>query len=365
MRVLSLFSGGGLGDLGLELAGMKIVCQVEIDEYCQKILSLRWPEVTKFKDIKTFDGNPWRGAVDLIAGGFPCQPFSSAGRREGTEDKRHLWPEMLRVIREVKPRWVLAENVPGLLSISDGRVFGEVVRGLAASGYCVEWDCIPASALGAHHQRDRVWIVAHSRREHGAGTENHGQFEKSSRSQNAAEFKRPNRGTSKRVASNADGSREQQSQRSVQKVGERLGNGGKNVADSLCEQVEWFNKRRFFDQLTGGSSKMGDSASERFPDWTGGKMGQPSPLTEFERSSGKNVSDAPDDRVRRRVKQSQGRKKEGSVPVREIERDFRGVAYGVANRVDRLKLLGNGQVVQVVEWIGKRIMEFNNSVSGP
>lgn len=164
MRVLSLFSGGGLGDLGLELAGMKIICQVEIDEYCQKILSLRWPEVPKFKDIKTFDGKPWRGAVDLVAGGFPCQPFSFAGKRKGEADDRNLWPEMLRVISEVRPAWVLAENVPGVL----GYVESVVLPDLEREGYETLPPLIfPAHALGAQHRRDRVWIVAHSG--HGSG----------------------------------------------------------------------------------------------------------------------------------------------------------------------------------------------------
>ena len=165
MRVLSCFSGVGLGDYGLELAGMTIVGQIEIDEYCQKILKLRWPDVPKWGNIKSVTGKEIIekcGRIDLISGGFPCQPFSTAGKRNGETDSRHLWPHMARIIREVKPRYVLAENVPGLLSISDGRVFGEVVRDLAESGYCVEWDCIPASALGAPHRRDRVWIMAYA-----------------------------------------------------------------------------------------------------------------------------------------------------------------------------------------------------------
>jgi DNA (cytosine-5)-methyltransferase 1 len=100
-------------------------------------------------------------SVDLVCGGFPCQPHSLAGRRSGAQDERDLWPEFARLIRELRPRWVVAENVPGLLSIDAGRFFGGVLRDLAACGYDAEWDCLPAAAVGAPHRRDRVWIVAY------------------------------------------------------------------------------------------------------------------------------------------------------------------------------------------------------------
>src|SRR3990167_9719495 len=112
MRVLSLFSGGGLGDFGVKLADMEIVGQVELDDYCQKILALRWPEVPQFTDVKTFDGNAFvrkHGQPDIISGGPPCQPFSVAGKRKGASDDRNLWPEMFRIISEVGPSWVLFE----------------------------------------------------------------------------------------------------------------------------------------------------------------------------------------------------------------------------------------------------------------
>jgi len=114
------------------------------------------------------DGSNW--AVDLICGGFPCQPVSVAGKQQGDADARWLWPHMRRVCEVVRPRWVLAENVPGLLSASSGRLFGEVVRDLAALGYVVEWFCMSAANVGANHIRDRVWILAHADRcEQGRG----------------------------------------------------------------------------------------------------------------------------------------------------------------------------------------------------
>jgi len=164
MRVLSLFSGGGLGDYGLTLAGMEIVGQVEIDEYCQKILALRWPDVPKWKDIKNVTGKEVLdrcGRIDLVSGGFPCQPFSVAGEQRGEEDERNLWPEMHRIICEVRPKWVLAENVPGLLSIDDGRIIRGIYRDLSESGYDFEWNCLPSRIVGAPQRRWRLWIVAY------------------------------------------------------------------------------------------------------------------------------------------------------------------------------------------------------------
>jgi DNA (cytosine-5)-methyltransferase 1 len=117
MNLGSLFSGGGLGDFGFQAAGFNIRWQVEIDEYCQKILALRYPESEKFRDIKTLRGVDLE-PVDIITGGFPCQPFSVAGKQKGKEDNRYLWPEMLRVIKECRPRWVVGENVPGIINLA-------------------------------------------------------------------------------------------------------------------------------------------------------------------------------------------------------------------------------------------------------
>jgi DNA (cytosine-5)-methyltransferase 1 len=160
LTVGSLFSGIGGLDLGLERAGMRCVWQVEIDDYAQRVLSKHWPDVPKFRDVRDV-GRHNLEPVDLICGGFPCQPYSLAGKRQASADDRDLWGEFARLIGELRPRWVLAENVPGLLSSEAGRFFGRVLRDLAACGYDAEWDCIPATAVGAHHRRDRVFIVAY------------------------------------------------------------------------------------------------------------------------------------------------------------------------------------------------------------
>ena len=132
----------------------------EIEPFCQRVLAKHWPGVPIVGDIRELDGTRYRGTW-LLTGGFPCQPFSCAGKRKGKEDDRFLWPEMCRVIREAQPEWVLAENVPGLLSQDGGMVFERVLADLEDAGYETLPLVIPACGVGAPHRRDRVWIVAH------------------------------------------------------------------------------------------------------------------------------------------------------------------------------------------------------------
>lgn len=159
----SLFAGIGGMDLGLERAGMTCKWQVEIDQFCQKVLTKHWPHVPKYGDIREVKGDELE-PVDLIAGGFPCQDISLQGavwgERMGLRGERSgLWAEYARIIRRVRPRFVLVENVPALLGNGMGNVLGD----LAACGYDAEWDCLPACAFGAPHQRDRAFVVAYHR----------------------------------------------------------------------------------------------------------------------------------------------------------------------------------------------------------
>ena len=158
----SLFSGIGGFDLAAEWAGFTNLFNCEWEEFPRKVLKHHFPNAEQFGDIHDFDATKYNGRIDILSGGFPCQPFSVAGKRKGSEDERHLWPEMLRVIGECQPRWVVGENVRGLVSWSDGLVFEEVCADLEALGYSVQSFIIPACATGAPHRRDRVWIVAHS-----------------------------------------------------------------------------------------------------------------------------------------------------------------------------------------------------------
>ena len=165
LKFISLFSGIGGFDLGLERAGMECIAQVEIDPFCNKVLNKHWPNVQKFGDIKNFGKHSIKEeTVDLICAGVPCQPASIAGKRRGTKDDRWLWGETYRIIREVKPEWVLLENVKGLISLESGLVFENLLLELESYGYKTETFIIPACAVNAPHRRDRVWIIANSER---------------------------------------------------------------------------------------------------------------------------------------------------------------------------------------------------------
>ncbi len=159
MRLGSLFSGIGGIDLGFERAGWTTVWQVEIDEWCRKVLAKHFPDAERFADVREC-GQHNLSPVDCIAGGFPCQPVSLAGKRQGTADDRWLWPEFRRILGELRPRYALLENVPGLLSADNGWLFGGILGDLATLGFDAEWHSIPAAAVGAPHIRDRVFVVA-------------------------------------------------------------------------------------------------------------------------------------------------------------------------------------------------------------
>jgi hypothetical protein len=171
MRLGSLFTGIGGFDLAARNVGIETVFQVENNEWCLEVLEKNFPNAKRFKDIQDFDGKPYRGKIDIITGGFPCQPFSVAGKRRGRKDDRYLWPQMLRVIREIQPTYVIGENVPGIIHMALDKVLSD----LENEGYKTETFIIPACAKDAPHRRDRIWIVAHSTRKTvRQGTEKHG-----------------------------------------------------------------------------------------------------------------------------------------------------------------------------------------------
>jgi DNA (cytosine-5)-methyltransferase 1 len=157
MKVGSLFSGIGGLDLGLERAGMEVAWQSEIDPYCCRVLAKHWPGIPNLGDVTTVDWSTVE-RVDLICGGYPCQPFSLAGRRGGADDPRHLWPHFRDALRELRPRYALLENVPGHLTLG----FPEVLADLAALGFDAEWSIVSAADVGAPHLRRRLFVVAYA-----------------------------------------------------------------------------------------------------------------------------------------------------------------------------------------------------------
>ena len=164
MRELALFAGAGGGMLGGKLLGWRTICAVERDAYAAQVLAQRQNDgilevFPIWSDVTTFDGKPWRGIIDVISGGFPCQDISVAGKGAGIEGERSgMWKEFLRIISDIRPRFVFVENSPMLTSRGLGVVLGD----LATAGYDAEWTCLSAAEIGANHMRDRIWILGHS-----------------------------------------------------------------------------------------------------------------------------------------------------------------------------------------------------------
>ena len=334
----SLFSGIGGMDLGLERAGWEVRWQVENDKYCNQVLEKHWPDVRRYGDIKAVDPGGLE-RVDLICGGFPCQPWSVAGRGDGESDDRNLWPDTVRVIRGVRPRLVLLENVPGILT---HEYFGTILGDLAESGYDAEWDCIPAAAVGAPHLRYRLFIVAYSRRFCGEwrgvfteGSTWQARGEPNTRRELVADSERPQRRTDD-VACRA----ERQHMDAPREEGSVwAGTGCEDVADTT-EQSE----REQTDEantFTGGWQPRPEfgSGSEQMANAHGETNGH------GERGTCEAFRNRP-----------QGSRHH--VPTWwAVEPDVGRVADGIPARVDRLKGLGNAVVPQVAEWIGRRLLD--------
>ena len=297
MKVLDLFSGIGGFSLGLERAGMETVAFCENDKFCQKVLAKHWPDVPIHNNIEELDGREYKGTVDLICGGFPCQPFSVAGDQRGSEDDRALWPEMLRVIREVEPLWVIGENVSGIINME----LDNCLSSLENSGYSCQTFVIPARAVDAPHRRDRVWVVAHA--------------------DNAGD--RPSKNGIDGDREKADKGRGKQPQPESSRLGE-------DVADTSIERLQ--GSEETGDSL--GSGKNREQLSARF----GGVSGRDKPSAQ-PRMGGMV------DGVSRWMDEPEG-----------IPR----VIGKVPDRVNRLKALGNAVVPQVVEVLGRMVMEIEN-----
>lgn len=181
----SLFSGIGGFDLAAEWMGWENVFHCEWNDFGKKVLNYYWPQAISYDDITKTDFTKHRGTIDVLSGGFPCQPYSVAGKRKGKADERHLWPEMLRAIGEIQPTYVVGENVSGLISWNGGLVFHEVQAELEAKGYEVQPFILPACAKNAPHRRDRVWFIAyaHSFRNNRAERSQNGIWQQSDKEQ--------------------------------------------------------------------------------------------------------------------------------------------------------------------------------------
>jgi len=291
MRHASLFSGIGGFDLAARQVGWKNVFQVEIDSYATRVLEKNFPKVKRYSDIYDLKAKKYENKIDIISGGFPCQPFSVAGKREGARDNRYLWPQMLRIIQECKPSWVVAENVYGILNIDGGMVFEQVCLDLETQGYEVQAVIIPAVGKDARHRRDRVWIIGYN-----VGNAQHnGPSPKPTRRRVQYKSKKPKGEKSVRKSPRAS--------KPSEDVAHTKSGGTRGVRDSKkktrsCQSHE----------LSGG--KRGLSGADDPIEWS-----------------------------------SQW----------EVEPDVGRMAHGIPNRVDRLKGLGNAIVPQIAYEIFKII----------
>ena len=323
----SLFAGIGGIDLGLERAGWTGRWQVEYEPFCQRVLAKHWPDVPRYGDIRDVDWSTVE-PVDLIAGGFPCQPVSFAGRRRIQDDDRWLWPEFARCIRELGPRYVLVENVPGLLV---GGGMDDVLGGLADLGYDCEWESIPAAAVGAPHLRYRVWLIAYPHRDSQSG-------------ESGDAVTGPRVMVPRRDVAHTDSERQ----------GRTPALGPSSVTGLCAEEAcpEPHGSSHGAVAHTNGTGPQGRSVQpERADQWPVG-AGSLADAT----GSGSGSRWSSDDEPRWTDGSSRG----GQLDLGDYwltEPDVGRVAHGVPARVDRLRSLGNAVVPQVVEWIGRRILE--------
>lgn len=320
LTVGSLFSGIGGIDLGLERAGMKVRWQVEIDPWCQKVLAKHWPDVERFADVREVGAHSL-AYVDVIAGGFPCQDLSYAGKGAGITGARSgLWVEYARIIRELRPRYVFVENVPALLTRGMGVVLGD----LAACGYNAEWDCIPAAAVGAPHRRDRVWIVAYPNA-NGGRFQERGEQDGGTGEPRLQTSRRRDAGGLHPSLAHPDNGRRMDGQARIEPA--------EAGVDALGEPLA-------------GGPDVADAATPGLPNGRGASLGEPrGAVAELERRRGALRGVQVDAR--------------SGAAARwwATEPNVGRVAHGVPARVDRLRGLGNAVVPQVVEWIGRRIVE--------
>lgn len=193
MTHVSLFSGIGGLDLAAEYAGFRTILQVEQNRYALHVLERHWPNVPRIHDVREVDRSSVTEPVTVVSGGFPCQPFSAAGKRRGAEDDRYLWPQLLRIVEELRPAWVVGENVSGLLSIGGGMEIDRMLTELETRDYTPRVLHYPAAGVGAFHKRDRVFIVAHAPCElpHGGRRERERRTEPADNGENLAHADQP------------------------------------------------------------------------------------------------------------------------------------------------------------------------------
>ena len=379
MKLLDLFSGIGGFSYGLEKIGFKTIAFCEIDKYCKLVLQKHWKGVKVYNDVKEITKERLEAdgvePPEIITGGFPCQPFSVAGKQKGTSDDRYLWPEMFRIIKEFKPRWVIGENVKGITNIQDGMVFETVCTDLEGEGYEVRAFNIPAAGVGAPHRRERIWIVAHSNdtRNRTSEYETNKDGQKiNERRQEQSQFKSSRYGENvadpKSIKSREQTQRqgwENFTRRSFDSRGDSKERSEDNVANT--------EQSRSFSKSIGNIGSVGEKIKREE------KGGNQSSIRTSTRSA--DVADTTSKGLERqfgsKLQGTRERFTHGSQTINEdvgqssegqrngwwdFEPNVGRVANGVPGRVHRLKGLGNSIVPKIAEEIGRAIMKAENEM---
>jgi DNA (cytosine-5)-methyltransferase 1 len=374
LTVGSLFSGIGGLDLGLERAGMRVIWQSEIDPYASRVLAKHWPDVPNLGDVTQIDWSEVE-RPDLICGGYPCQPFSLAGTRQGEADARHLWPYFADALRHLRPRWALLENVPGHVSLG----FDRVLADLASLGFDAEWDCVPAALVGAPHLRYRLFVIAHANGKRLEGAEPVGVGQRVGSVGGDVRPPIPDAAGSGRVGAGehlAGGSREAVTPRRPEwDEASELGVTGEGRDDPDTERDQ-LRDQPVAERGGSGTSVAGDDGphgavadphGERLPQWgieqsQGGEAAGQLADSESERRRGciEPRPDLVDDRPQPPHRDA-GVGRDGG--WWSVEPDVGRVAHGVPNRVDRLRCLGNAVVPQVAEHVGRLIVAAEDRVA--
>jgi DNA (cytosine-5)-methyltransferase 1 len=325
LQLLDLFSGIGGFSLGLESTGFfKTIAFVEKDKFCRQVLQKNFNNIPIEEDIRNVRGERYK--ADIITGGFPCQPFSVAGKRKGTDDDRYLWDETIRVVAECKPRWFIGENVEGIININNGMVLRQVQTDLEEQGFQVQCLVIPASGIGAWHQRKRIWIIAYSHNNGSYRSQRNETKQSCNKQEDRLSFRDdkdvPNSNTGFSIGENQE----------IQTGGNATINGSKDVSNSNSDLRKW----------RGAEFQSGDDREWWF-------CSKKEKQTKYDiRSETIGCDDIFGEEKRTTWWQTQS--------------EFCGVPNGVSYELDkdrssRIKALGNSIVPQIARQLGLAIMK--------
>jgi len=411
LKVLDLFSGIGGFSLGLHWAGMETIAFCEADDKCRQVLKKHWPDIPVHEDIKKLDGKQYRGTASVVCGGFPCQPWSVAGRRKGHDDNRDLWPEMLRIIREVKPRWVIGENVQGFVNKEMG--LARTATDLENEGFETRNFLLPACGVSAPHQRFRIFVVGYAKQHGSSSAEKCG--DSSSSGINSTEGKNQAIELKGTGGQGCDGNMAHSEQSGLEggqrndsrgrreilpsiehngnEVGSKVGcsggssgeKGKKILADTesigtgksrVADKKKRFKKSRKTQSdlcgedvahSEGVGHRGGDRSECGFPEWKfqpkkhqGRTVG--SEVEGCRESHGETLADTESGQPRLKETRNGGKNTGGGSETWigewwAVEPNVGRVAHGVRGRVDRLKQLGNSVVPQLIRQIGESILK--------